>query len=370
MSLDRDLAGTGKASTRDLATVPARPQIEPRELSTGGPVVLEQGADASWKHALGWEDRSERRGGRCFIIVKATFTGSFRVIERFPMTDAGWRRAWKALVKLDRDGAATALEVLADRAGAAGRKADLARLAAQTIGVLADGRYIPGSGELPDIDGGSRLDVRFLADRVVFLPPGSARVLAEFSYPDVAAVEISHGRIRRWTAGQQAALGIAFGLEVGMMASQMIRIKSVVRFETGTCELFVVDDQTEPDVLRMWLSPALWAIREAREAAGRPGPADGAAAVAGGPASVVDQLAKLASLLESGLLTREEFDRLKDALLAGLDGGPPVGQEEKRFTVDLGRSAWPGVPSVAPIPPVPPTADPPFTPGWPGSGAG
>ena len=144
MSLDRDLATTGKASAPDLATVPARPQIEPREMSTGGPVVLERGAEASWKHALGWEDRSERRGGRCFIIVKATFTGSFRVIERFPMTDAGWRRAWKALVKLDRDGAAKALEALADRAGAAGRKADLARLTAQTIGVLADGRYIPG----------------------------------------------------------------------------------------------------------------------------------------------------------------------------------------------------------------------------------
>ena len=119
MSLDRDLATTGKASAPDLATVPARPQIEPREMSTGGPVVLERGAEASWKHALGWEDRPERRGGRCFIIVKATFTGSFRVIQRFPMSDAGWRRAWKALVGLDRDGAAKALEALADRAGAA-----------------------------------------------------------------------------------------------------------------------------------------------------------------------------------------------------------------------------------------------------------
>ena len=30
-------------------------------MSTGGPVVLERGAEASWKHALGWEDRP--RGG-------------------------------------------------------------------------------------------------------------------------------------------------------------------------------------------------------------------------------------------------------------------------------------------------------------------
>jgi len=75
----------------------------------------------------------------------------------------------------------------------------------------------------------------------------------------------------------------------------------------------------------MQLSPALWAIREARETAGQPGAGgspdaaddDGAYARADGPASVVDQLAKLASLLEAGLLTREEFDRLKGGLLEG-----------------------------------------------------
>ena len=84
----------------------------------------------------------------------------------------------------------------------------------------------------------------------------------------------------------------------------------------------------------------------------------------------MDQLSKLAGLLESGLLTRAEFDRLKAALLAGPDANPPAGQDNTRVSVVLGRSAWPGVPSVAPIPPVPPVADPPFTPGWPGPGAG
>jgi hypothetical protein len=323
MSLDRDLATTGKASAPDLATVPARPQIEPREMSTGGPVVLERGAEVSWKHALGWEDRPGRRGGPCFIIVKATFTGSFRVIERFPLTDAGWSRAWKTLVKLDRDGAVKALEVLADRADAAGRKAELARLAAQTIGVLADARYIPGTGELPGIASGSRISVRFVADRVVFISSATVpRVLAGISYPDVVTVEVGGpGRVQRWTPGQQLALGMAFGLEAEILATAATRIKTVVRLETTKCELFLVVTNTEPDVLRMQLSPALWAIREAREQAGQPGPDDGPAAAAGeasaagGAVSVVDQLAKLASLLEAGLLTREEFDRLKGGLL-------------------------------------------------------
>src|ERR1051326_8322853 len=269
MSLDRDLAAAGKASAQDLTTVPARPRIEPREMSTGGPVVLEQSAeDASWKHTLGWEDRPGRRGGPCFAVIKATFTGSFKVIERFPLTDAGWRQAWKALVRLDRDGAATVLEVLADRAGAAARKAELAEVTARSIGVIADASYIAGTGELPGIASGSRIDARFLPDRVVFLSSDTVpRVLAGFSYPDVVAVEVGGpGRVQRWTAGQQLALGMAFGIEAEILARTSTRIKTVVRFETTACELFLVEGHTEPDVLRMRLSPALWAIREAREA--------------------------------------------------------------------------------------------------------
>jgi hypothetical protein len=335
MSPDRPLAVTGKASAQDLSTVPDRPQIEPREMSTGGPVVLGmQSAEATWKHTLGWEERSERRGGRCFLIVKATFTGSFRIVARFPMTNTGWAQAWKTLVELDRDGAAKALEALADRESAAARKAELAEVIAQSIGVLADARYIPGSGELPDIASGSRVDIRFLADRLVFVSQATVpRVLAGFGYPDVETVEVGGpGRIQRFTAGQQMALGMAFGPETEILPSMTTilprvttRIKTVVRFQTTRCELFAVVTHIEPDVLRMQLSPALWAIREAREPAAQPGAGGGQTTEDGEaqdradePGSIVDQLAKLAGLLESGLLTREEFDRLK----AGLLGGP------------------------------------------------
>jgi len=251
-------------------------------------------------------------------VVKATFTGSLRVIERFPLTDAGWSRAWKALVRLDRDGAARVLDVLAARARVAAEAAELSALSAQSVSVLADVLYIPGSGDLPDIASGSRLDVRFLADRMVLVPAGSPRILAEFSYPDIEAVEVGGpGRVNLWTSGQQAALGLAFGLEIGMLAGLMTRIKTVVRFQATRCELFAVDARTEPDVLRMRLSPGLWEIREARKAVGRPGLEDGAVTGAPTASSVVDQLAKLASLLESGLVTREEFDRLKGGLLEG-----------------------------------------------------
>jgi hypothetical protein len=209
MRPDRDLPTPSQPSRPDLATVPERPQIEPGEMYTGGPFVLEmQPVEASWKHSIGWMQRSERRGGPCFVLVKATFTGSFRVIERFPLTDAGWSRAWKALVRQDRDGAARVLDVLATRARVAAEAAELSGLSAQSLSVLTDVLYIPGSGELPDIASGSRLDVRFLADRVVLVPAASPRVLAEFSYPDVVAVEVGGpGRVQRWTRASRRPWG-------------------------------------------------------------------------------------------------------------------------------------------------------------------
>ena len=325
MSPDRDLATTSPPSRQDLATVPERPQIEPGEMYTGGPFVLEMHpVEASWKHSIGWMQRSERRGGPCFVIVRSTFTGSIRIVERFPLTDAGWSRAWKALVRLDRDGAAMALDVLTARARLAASKAALAEMAAQSISVLTDVRYIPGSGKLPDIASGSRLDVRFLADQVVF---GARRLAA-----GAGRIQLSRRGRRR---GRRARPGPALDPGSAGGPGAGLRPRGRDAGQPGDpgqdrrpgrdreCELFVVDSQTEPDVLRMRLSPALWAIREAREAAGRPGaggapaPGDAPAAGAGGAASVVDQLAKLAGLLESGLLTREEFDRLKGGLLEG-----------------------------------------------------
>jgi hypothetical protein len=61
MSPDGELATTQQATRQDLATVPARPQIESREMYTGGPFVLGLGTGTGMKHGLGWIERSERR---------------------------------------------------------------------------------------------------------------------------------------------------------------------------------------------------------------------------------------------------------------------------------------------------------------------
>jgi len=86
-----------------------------------------------------------------------------------------------------------------------------------------------------------------------------------------------------------------------------------VRIQTADSELFFLHTRLLPDDLRIRLSRALGAVREAQAAGtisleGRGKQAD--------TASLVDELSRLAGLLDSGLLTREEFDQLKAKLIA------------------------------------------------------
>ena len=90
-------------------------------------------------------------------------------------------------------------------------------------------------------------------------------------------------------------------------------IKTVVRVQGTGCELFLLHTKATPEQIRIDLSRPLGAIRSAR-ATGAPDirrlqpPAL--------PASPVEELTKLAAMLDSGLLTRQEFDHLKAKLLA------------------------------------------------------
>jgi Short C-terminal domain len=64
-----------------------------------------------------------------------------------------------------------------------------------------------------------------------------------------------------------------------------------------------------PEALQISLSQALSTIRQARATASRP--EDGRR-----PEFLVNQLAKLATMLENGLLTRDEFERMKAAVIS------------------------------------------------------
>lgn len=83
-------------------------------------------------------------------------------------------------------------------------------------------------------------------------------------------------------------------------------IVTVLRIQARTCELFLLHDKSTPEQLRMELSRALAAIRAARPSSAAPA-----------SASPIAELAKLAEMLQSGLITRDEFDQFKARLLLG-----------------------------------------------------
>ena|SRR5579859_5968469 len=78
------------------------------------------------------------------------------------------------------------------------------------------------------------------------------------------------------------------------------------------CEFFLLHRRLTPEQLRIEMSRALGAIRTARATASQQTKSDAGSL---GSASPVAELAKLAEMLQAGLLTREEFDQLKASLL-------------------------------------------------------
>jgi hypothetical protein len=85
----------------------------------------------------------------------------------------------------------------------------------------------------------------------------------------------------------------------------------VVRLRVPRGDLYFLDSATVPGALRIQLARPLGEIRQARAAKAD---SAGHASIAAG---MVAELKELGSMLEAGLITREEFDRLKTKLLAG-----------------------------------------------------
>jgi len=109
--------------------------------------------------------------------------------------------------------------------------------------------------------------------------------------------------------------GMAIAAVLNAMTTRT-SITTIMRIQGTGCELFLLDSRLTPDRLRIEMSRTLGVIRAARadEAAARPAPEARPVSV-----SPVEELAKLAAMLEKGLLTREEFDLMKAKIL-----GPPT----------------------------------------------
>ena len=293
------------------ADVPAMPYIPRGELNSRhtGPRII---APAGGKHFVGWELR-DRKGDAAFAVIRCTVFDDLKVIERFPLTEDGWRQTWQDLVKIDAAAAKRAQPLLAEQASRARASADLAELEAATIGYLRDLVFLGGHAPESEMAVRGSYDLRFLADHLAIFPCHRTNVLVQVPYRDVEVVDIGGpGLVKsggRFVGGGFGVAGTVEGMAIAAVLNALTtqtKIKTVIRVQATECELFLLCSYAERETLRIELSRALGAIRQTRAGIADDRPA----------ASVIDQLGKLAVMLESGLLTREEFDRMKAALIA------------------------------------------------------
>jgi hypothetical protein len=307
----------------EVAAVPAMPVILPSEQVPGSPYPLVEGLNPT----IGWNFRPPAKGGPVFALMRRTGLGTLKVVDTFPLNDDGWASAWQSLVRQDPAAAPQVLARLQARQAEAERRRareadsrEVSELDARALVSLREvaylGGHVPGSAIRPS----ERYDVRFLDDRLVVSACRQAEVLTDVPYGQVEDVEIGGpGLVKTgggFVGGGFGARGAIEGMAIAAVLNSLTTrtsITTIVRIQGTGCELFLLHTRLTPEQLRIAMSHPLGAIRSAR-----------AAEVAGGiqrqaPAgsrSPVEELAKLADMLEKGLLTREEFDLMKGELLS------------------------------------------------------
>ena len=309
-----------------LASIPAMPAVPRDDLYRGSPYVLASGR----RHSLGWRD--DRKAGPSFVVVRMSRLGMIRVTQRFPLTEQGWARAWRALSGLDAGATAAVAARLAKQEAGRRAAAALAALDAESVYCMRLVTYNGGSGGVA-LAKGQAYDLRFLDDRVMVGLPRSAEAIVEVPYRDVETVEVS-GSSPSKSTGDLLAVILALGLVgavLGLLVLGLLGLllgavifglvgallvaspaKTVVRLVGGGAEYYFLTADKRPDTLRIELSEPLTAIGNARAA--RENGSDQRPDLAS--ESILDKLGKLVSLLQQGLITRDEFEHLKAKLMA------------------------------------------------------
>jgi hypothetical protein len=319
-----ETSGAEQAPGLAGSSVPAIPVIRPSEQSANPYPVME-----GLSRTIGWQFRPERRGGPVFVLLGRGAVGLPKVLERFPLTEAGWATAWQALAQQDPDAAGKIRVRLTEREREQqeldqrfGATPELAELESRSVAYLRPvvllGGYAPDTARIVI---GESYDVRFLEDRLAIYPARSWEARTEVPYSEVEDVEIGGpGLVTSgggFAGGGFGAVGALEGMAIASVLNALTTrtsITTIIRIQGTGCEFFLLYRQSTPEQLRIMMSRALGAIRAARAASAEstmakiPPPR---------PTSPVGELAKLAEMLQVGLITREEFDQLKANLLRG-----------------------------------------------------
>ena len=198
---------------------PAMPLIRSFEQYVGAPYPVQDGASPT----LGWQWRTERKGGPVFALISRNLVGTYKIQQTFPLTEAGWAEAWDVLARLSPDRAAEARQVLAERAAAdrarqeaAGETPELIALDVESLAPVRGVTLL--GGYAPDVDMlvGHTYDIRFREERLAVYRHRRPDLVIELPYPPASRAPRPAGRcgepVRIMT--EQAWLTAAGVLEV------------------------------------------------------------------------------------------------------------------------------------------------------------
>ena len=288
--------------------IPPPPEISANEWQTWA-VLLVPGRRLS----IGWQARPEGKGGKCYLVGRDTVVADVKVIERFPATQAGWEQAWRHLISLEPSREVEMRAKLDARTTQARARAALDELEKRTQVRLQGQTFVGGYSNDVNLNQGKGYDLRFTEEDLVVTVPRSWPPVLSLPFHQIEELEIGGpGLTSSFRAGHRMVLEAGLGFMAAPVVYASTSIQTIIRVRTSDSDLYFQNDTTAPHILKIALSRQLAAIREAHAPHAETG-ADQAPAAT----SVVAELKELASMLEAGLLTREEFDQMKKRLLDG-----------------------------------------------------
>jgi len=285
---------------------PPPPEIRTAEWQSW-PILL--GSDR--RLTLGWQARPEGKGGKCYIVGRDSIVGAVKIIERFPATEAGWEQAWQCLMNLEPSREAELRAKLDARAAQHLARAALDDLEARTKVRLQLQTFLGGYSNEVNLNQGKLYDLRFTEEDFVVTVPRTWPPALRVPYHQIEELEIGGpGVTSSFRAGQRMVLEAGGGFVAAPAVFANTSIQTIIRVQTPDSDLYFQNDTIVPHILKIRLSRQIAAIREAHAPRAETTADQAPAAI-----SVVAELKDLASMLDAGLLTREEFDRMKARLL-------------------------------------------------------
>jgi hypothetical protein len=309
--------------------VPGMPNIGPSEQVAAVPYPLVDGISPT----IGWQFRPRGKGGPAFMIIRRSSLGSLKAVESFPLTEDGWASMWQSFITRNPGAASRVLAALRARESDTARLKDLEGVTARPspAGVREASEPLPPrlvtlrdlvllGGYVPEVDlfTGRRYHVLFFEDRLWLVLGLTAVAQVAVPYSEIEDIEIGGpGLVKKGGGFVGGGLGAAGAIE-GMAIASVLNgltsrtsIKTILRIQGTSYELFLLHGRMTPEQLRIELSRPLAAIRSIRAATAAEGTQDKALT----RSAPVEELTKLADMLEKGLLTRDEFDLMKAKLL-------------------------------------------------------